>query len=171
MPDILKIEFKSKEAQVSALELKIYRGDELTNHGAPDSLIVRKGDKADYKFWDNMRALNNALNATPDTYPLRQPEIKVTPKKGAADVFNDAGRHVLAGGDDAYIDTIRRQDLPTVATKALRELRAMNLISEGDYKDGLRTLESFGMPAAESYFRDHRAFRKGTEGTPTAPKP
>jgi len=85
--------------------------------------------------------------------------------------FLEEHARILAGGDDAYIDSIRRQDLPTVATKALREMRAMNLITEGDYKDGLRTLEGFGLPAAESYFRDHRAFRKGTESTPTAPKP
>lgn len=170
MSETLKIEFTDKDSRLGAMELKIYRGDEMTNHGAPSSLVVNKGDMENYEFWDAMRDLKDALNKTPDSYPLRHPEIKVTPKRGIADVFNTSGRHVLAGGDDAHIDTIRRADLPMVAAKALRELRAMELITDRDYKQGLQTMERFGMPVQETLFRDHRSFRKGTELKPTAAK-
>ena len=163
MPEILKIDFQSKDAKVAALELKLYRGDELTNHGAPCSLVVENRGMTNTAFWDNMRKVTDALNSTPDSFPLRLPETTATE-------FNNAGRHVLAGGEKAYIDTIRRPDISIVAAKALRELRALDLISNDDYKAGLKKMEDFGMPVQESTFRDHRAFVAGTERVPSAPK-
>ena len=164
MPEILKIDF-SKDAKVAALELNLYRGDELRNHGAPCGLSIENRGMINGVFWDNMRKVTEALNSTPDSFPLRLPEVD-----GAAAAFNDAGRHVLAGGEKAYIDTIRRPDISIVASKALREMRALDLISDEDYKSGLKKMEDFGMPVQESTFRDHRAFKAGTEKVPTGPK-
>jgi hypothetical protein len=165
MPEVLKIDF-SKDAKVAALELKLYRGDELRNHGAPCNLVVENGSMTDMDFWGSMRAVNDALNRTPDSHPLRLPELR---NNAAAD-FNNAGRHVLAGGEKAYIDGIRRPDVAMVASKALREMRALNLISDSDYKSGLAKMEDFGLPVQESLFRDHRSFTKSGVMKPTAPK-
>ncbi|MEZ0224732.1 MAG: hypothetical protein ACAH83_09280 [Alphaproteobacteria bacterium] len=165
MPEVLKIDF-SKDAKVAALELKLYRGDELRNHGAPCSLIVENRGMINGDFWDSMRAVNDALNSTPDTHPLRLPELRAN----ASVNFNNAGRHVLAGGEKAYIDSIRRPDISMVASKALREMRALNLISDSDYKSGLEKMADFGLPVQESLFRDHRSFKKSGEKKPTAPK-
>lgn len=166
MPEMIKIEFKSKESAISAMELKIYRGDELRNHGAPCSLIIHNGPLQNGAFWDAMRELTDSLNATPDSFPLRAPEVK---KKDMAAAFSKAGRHVLAGGDSAYIDGIRRQDISMVACKALREMRAMGVITDDDYKAGLAKIEDFGLPTQESLFRDHRSFKARTEKKPSAP--
>lgn len=163
MPEILKIDF-SKDAKVAALELKIYRGDELRNHGAPCNLVIENGGMTNTAFWDSMRAVNDALNSTPDSHPLRLPELR----KNAAVDFNNAGRHVLAGGEKAYIDSIRRSDISMVASKALREMRAMELITDADYKAGLEKMEDFGFPVQESLFRDHRSFKKSGVMKPTA---
>lgn len=164
MPDILKIDFKSKEAKIASLELKIYRGDELQNHGAPNSLVIANGSMMNHEFWNNMRAVNDALNTTPDSYPLRAPEMR----SNAAAQFNSAGRHVLAGGEKAYIDTIRRADTAMVASKALREMRAMELISNDDYKSALKKMEDFGLAVQETLFTDHRSFKKSGVMKPTA---
>ena len=86
MPEILKIDFTSKEAKIAALELKLYRGDELTNHGAPCSLTVENRGMINHVFWDNMRKVNDALNGTPDHFPLRLPEVDT-----AMAAFNGAG--------------------------------------------------------------------------------
>jgi len=156
MPDTLKIDFNSKESKLASMELKIYRGDELRNHGAPDSLAIENRDMMSGAFWDSMRAVNNALNSTPDAYPLRAPEMR----SNAAAKFNTAGRHVLAGGEKAYIDTIRRSDIAMVASKALREMRAMALITDADYKSALKKMEDFGLPVQETLVTDHRSFKK-----------
>jgi hypothetical protein len=161
MPEILKIDF-SKDTKVAAIELKLYRGDELRNHGAPCSLTIENRGLINPAFWDNMRKVTDALNATPDNFPLRAPEL--------AGPFNHAGRHVLAGGDNATIDCIRRPDVAMVASKALREMRALELISDADYKSGLKKMEDFGMAVQESLYQDHRSFVLGTEKLPTAPK-
>jgi hypothetical protein len=165
MPEILKIDFTSKEAKIAALELKLYRGDELTNHGAPCNLTVENRGMINHVFWDNMRKVNDALNGTPDHFPLRLPEVDT-----AMAAFNGAGSHVLAGGDKAGIDSIRRADISIVATKALREMRALALITEDDYKAALKKMDDHGLPVHEDQFRDHRAFREGTEKVPTAPR-
>jgi hypothetical protein len=166
MPEVLKIDFQSKDARVACLELTLYRGDELRNHGAPCSLSVENRGMINGDFWDSMRAVNDALNGTPDIHPLRLPELR----KNAAVDFNNAGRHVLAGGDKAYIDSIRRPDVSMVASKALREMRALNLITDADYKSGLEKMADFGLPVQESLFRDHRSFKKSGLMKPTALK-
>ena len=164
MSEILKIDF-SKDAKIAAIELKLCRGDELRNHGAPCSLTIENRGMINGVFWDNMHKVTEALNSTPDSFPLRLPETDST-----AAAFNDAGRHVLAGGDKAGIDGIRRPDISIVAAKALREMRALELISDDDYKAGLKKMEDYCMPVQESTFRDHRAFKTGTEKVATAPK-
>lgn len=163
MPDILKIDFQSKEAKVASLELRIFRGDELRNHGAPNSLTIENGSMMNTAFWNDMRSLNDALNSTPDSYPLRAPEMR----SNASAAFNDAGRHVLAGGEKAYIDSIRRPDVAMVASKALREMRAMELITDTDYKSALKKMEDFGLPVQETLFSDHRSFKKSGVMKPT----
>jgi hypothetical protein len=169
MPRVITFEFKDKESSLASMELKVYGGDELRNHGAPCSLTVHNRSLISPAYWDNMRRLEDSLNATPDTCALRPSEVR---PEDAASIFNAAGgRHVLAGGDSGTIDSIRRADVALVAAKALRELRALGLIAEADYKSGLSTIEANGLPAQESLFRDHRSFQPGTEKTPMQPKP
>lgn len=165
MEKTVKLEFSSPQSHIAGLHLQLA---ELSNHGAPCRLVVEPGKMPHEAFWDCMSGLNNALNSVEDTYPLRGPEISSRAAFLAGTEYpNYRGRHVLAGGDNAYIDTIRLADAELVARKALRELRAMKVIDETDYQAGLAGLDAEGLNKHVDAHERHNHFDSDSLSVPS----
>ncbi|MDX2028665.1 MAG: hypothetical protein SFW62_08520 [Alphaproteobacteria bacterium] len=166
MPRDISIQFT--QSPLRGIQLRHYGADESKDHGAPCMLILQKGDMPGEHFWECARVIQEALNATWDNVNIRYPEFDNAFSTALFPLWYHSGgrkgRHALAGGEDAYLDSIRREDLAIVATKALREMRAMGLIDESDYKGALDQLSEQGM-RAEPY--SGLRYKEGQERTPT----
>lgn len=130
---------------------------ETPNHGAPCKLIFHRGIMGESSLRDCLRAVNGALNGTHDAINLLPSEVDRTLMFSNTRTVNNHGPHSLAGGEYISIDAIQRKDLAVVATKALREMLHMGLVSRADHQLALLKLASVGLEAQPYEGREGRA--------------
>ena len=177
MPRTIQIDFTPGKSHLGGFVIKAYGEDEQRNHGAPDSIQLVQGGMPKEHFWEVAKKLNQSLNQTPDYANVRSAETDTSFRvsssfhdpKGKEQEWNypnTKGRHNLSGGTNATIDTIRRDNIATVAAKSLRELRAMGAIDDSDYKAGLTQVAMSGIGEISPPEHD-RKYQAGAERLPS----
>ncbi|MEO0393388.1 MAG: hypothetical protein AAF213_09080 [Pseudomonadota bacterium] len=184
MPKKIEIEFNSPGSHLGGMVVTAHgkRGrDEVyalpdvekSNHGAPDTIQLVRGDMPNDHYWAVAHQLSDTLKKTPDHVNLREAEIKgsssgvtfIHPKPNRQDWSFPRDTHssrVLSGGANATIGSIERENTATVAVKSLRELRAMGAIDQTDYKSGLSQIAMAGLGEVKRP-EDERHFKQGQE--------
>lgn len=176
MPRSIQIDFTPGKSHLGGFVIKSHAEDEQRNHGAPDSIQLVQGSMPDVHYWEVAKKLKQSLDQTPDYANVRSAETDTTrmfssfqdPKGKEPDwnYPNTKGRHNLSGGTNATIDTIRRDNIATVAAKSLRELRAMGAIDDSDYKAGLTQVAMSGIGEISPPEQD-RKYKAGAERVPS----
>jgi hypothetical protein len=176
MPNKIDIRFTPGKSHLGGIIITAHSVDEKTNHGAPDTLQLVQGALPDVHYWEVAKKLKQSLDQTPDYANVRSAEVKTTVGSGSFsdpkgieqdwNYPNTRGRHNLSGGQHATIDTIRRDNIATVAAKSLRELKAMGAIDEVDYKSGLSRIAMAGIGEIRPPEQDPK-YRAGAENIPS----
>ncbi|MFY9287095.1 MAG: hypothetical protein WAO98_01210 [Alphaproteobacteria bacterium] len=166
------VHIRFPNSNIPGMQFTSHSENEYPQNGAPCSVVIEgptapiepakpfnPNPEPPHPFWECVSIITNALNATPDHVNLLPREIDNTSfvsfgGKSTMDAHwdypNSRNRHVYAGGDNAHIDSIQRDDVAIVADKTMREMRALGLISHGDYEDGVKQMAAQGF-AVEPY--------------------
>ena len=135
----------------SALEAITFHYKIRPNHGAPSSIEVENGDMDKQRFWDKMHTVVRDLNKVPDAHEVLPSELKSggdwkyrDPNGEAVDFDypNFRGSHVLAGGDNAYVDSIAAENAVPVLSRFIFGLKERNVLSAEEAADAFDDLFS-----------------------------